>query len=151
MALSTAREIGHVRLEYTVLCNLGIVLAGEGRLAEAATYLEKAIEGAIGSSDVRAEGQTRGYLALVLAKQGALQEARAMADRGEKLLVASADALSHALLLCDRAEIELLASATGAAEAAMQRARKIADEIECGPESELRRRLAAIGATQVVR
>ncbi|HEY2560539.1 MAG TPA: tetratricopeptide repeat protein [Caldimonas sp.] len=151
LALNTAREVGHVRLAYIVLCNLGILLTAEGHLAEAAQHLYEAVQGAIASSDRRAEGQIRGYLALVLAKQGLMQDARDMADRGESLLVASADPLSHALLLCDRAEIELLASEPAAAEAAMQRARRIADEIDCGPDSELRRRLATIGAAPLVR
>ena len=75
------------------------------------------------------EGQSRGYLALVLAKQGLIDDARAMADRGESLLVATADPLSHALLLCDRAEIELLASNPATAERAMEQASRIADEI----------------------
>lgn len=151
LALNTAREVGHVRLEYIVLCNLGILLTGEGRLVEAAQHLDHAVKGAIASSDRRAEGQARGYLALVLAKQGLIEEARDMAERGEGLLVASADPLSHALLLCDRAEIELLASDPAAAERATQRARRIADEIDCGPDSELRRRLAAISAAPLVR
>jgi predicted ATPase/tetratricopeptide (TPR) repeat protein len=150
MALNTAREVGHVRLESIVLCNLGILLTGEGRLVEAAENLNQAVKGSIASSDRRAEGQARGYLALVLAKQGLIEEAREMADRGESLLVASADLLSHALLLCGRAEIELLASEPAAAERAMQAAGRIADEIDCGPESELRRRLAAVGASQGV-
>ena len=151
MALNTAREVGHVRLAYIVLCNLGILLTAEGHLPEAAQHLEQAVKGAVASSDRRAEGQSRGYLALVLAKQGLIEEAHDMADRGESLLMASADPLSHALLLCDRAEIELLASQPAAADAAMQRARRIADEIDCGPQSELRRRLAAIGAASLVR
>ncbi len=144
IALSTAREVGFVRLAYTVLCNLGILLTTEGQLVEAARHLEQAVAGAIASSDHRSEGQFRGYLALALAKQGSLEQARAMLDLGESLLVASGDRLSHALLLCDRAEIEFLASRAGTAEAAMGKARRIADELECGPESELRRRLAAI-------
>jgi ATP/maltotriose-dependent transcriptional regulator MalT len=151
MALTTAREVGHVRLEAIVLCNLGILLTGEGRLVEAAQHLDQAVKGAISSSDRRAEGQARGYLALVLAKQGLIEEAREMADRGESLLVASADVLSRALLLCGRAEIELIASNPAAAERAMQGARRIADEIDCGPDSELRRRLVAVGAASLAR
>jgi predicted ATPase/class 3 adenylate cyclase len=151
IALNTAREVGHVRLESIVLCNLGILLTGEGRLDEAAQHLDQAVKGAMASSDRRAEGQARGYLALVLAKQGLIEEARGTAERGEGLLVAGADPLSHALLLCDRAEIELLASDPAAAERATQRARAIADEIDCGPDSELRRRLATIGAALPVR
>ncbi len=151
LALATARELGHVRLANVVLCNLGILLSAEGRLAEAARHLDEAVNGAIASGDRRAEGQFRGYLALVLAKQGRMQQARDMSDRGEGLLVASADALSHGLLLCDRAEIELLGSQPAAAQEALRRATLIADAIACGPESELRRRLAAVDAMLPVR
>jgi len=149
LALATAREIGHVRLAYTALCNLGILLTAEGHLPEAAQHLEEAANGAVAASDLRAEGQIRGYLAVTLAKQGFVQEARETADRGESLLVASADPLSHALLLCDRAEIELLAGEPSAADAALRHAGRIADEIECGPESELRRRIATLTSASV--
>ena len=149
IALSTAREVGFVRLAYIVLCNLGILLTAEGRLAEAAQHLEEAVKGAIANADRRAEGQFRGYLALALAKQGMIEAARESLNRGESLLVASADRLSHALLLCDRAEIELLGSQAAAAEAALRHAQRIADELDCGPESELRRRLAAINTAQL--
>jgi len=85
-----------------------------------------------------------------LAKQEKLEEARESLDRGESLLLASADRLSYALLLCDRAEIEILASQVEAAEAALQGAQRIAEELDCRPESELRRRLAAIRGTVAV-
>lgn len=146
LALETAREVGHVRLAHVVLCNLGILLATEGRLDEAVRHLDEAVSGAVASSDRRAEGQFRGCLAVVLAKQGRMREARDMVRRGEGLLIASADPLSQALLLCDRAEIELLGSQPAAAEEALHRAGRIADDIDCGPDSELRRRLGAIGA-----
>lgn len=150
MALSTAREMGYVRLAYAVMCNLGMLLTAEGRFVEAAQHLDQAVNGAIASSDRRSEGQFRGYLALALAKQGLLHDARNMLDRGETLLVAIADRLSHALILCDRAEIELLASQTEAAELAVNRAREIADELDCRTDSELRRRLAALDIARLV-
>lgn len=149
IALSTAREVGFVRLAYTVLCNLGILLTAEGRLTEAAEHLQEAVKGAIANADRRAEGQFRGYLALALAKQGRIEDARESLNRGDSLLVATGDRLSHALLLCDRAEIELLGSQPNRAEAALRRAQRIADELDCRPESELRRRLAAISTALV--
>ena len=83
-------------------------------------------------------------MALALARQGLLRDARDMLDRGESLLVATADRLSHALILCDRAEIEFLASRDNEAERAIKSAREIATQLDCRPDSELRRRLAAI-------
>ncbi len=150
LALSAAREMGHMRLAYTVLCNLGILLIAEGRHAEAAENLEQAVKGAVTSADRRSEGQFRGYLAQARARQGLMPAARETLDRGEALLVAIADPLSHALLLCDRAEIELLAANGSAAEEALSHAQCIADELDCRPDSELRRRLATIGASPVV-
>lgn len=150
MALNTAREIGHVRLEYTVLCNLGILLTAKGRFVEAAQHLDQAVKGAVASFDRRSEGQFRGYLALALAKQGLQQEARAMLDLGESLLVATADRMSLALLLCDRAETEMLAGHVEPSRRAIERATRIADELECGPDSELRRRLVTISEPPTV-
>ena len=150
LALNTAREVGHVRLEYTVLCNLGILLTAEGRFADAAQHLQEAVAGAVASSDRRSEGQFRGYLAVALAKQGFEDEARAMLDLGENLLVATADRMSHALLLCDRVETEMLAGRIEPSRHAIERATRIADELGCGPESELRRRLAAVSDPHTV-
>ena len=141
-ALNSAREAGHVRLAYIVLCNLGILLIAEGRFDEAERHLQEAVEGAIASSDRRSEGQFRGYLALALARKGLLREAREMLESGETILLAVADRLSYALLLCDRAEIELLALNRAPAEVAMNEAKKIADALGCGPQSELGRRLS---------
>ena len=144
LALGAAREMGHTRLAYIVTCNLGILLTAEGRLEEATRHLKDAVSGAMAASDRRSEGQFRGYLAAALARQGLLDEARETIDRGQSLLAAGADRLSYALLLCDRAEIESLAGQTAAAEEAIALARTIAQELRCGPESELGRRLAAV-------
>ena len=150
MALAAAREMGYTRLEYIVRCNLGILLTAEGKVAEASQHLEQAVKEAMAASDRHSEGQFRGYLALALARQGLLQEARDSLDRGERLLAASADRLSYALLLCDRAEIEALAGYASAAEEARKRAQRIADDIDCGPDSELSRRLLAISTAPTV-
>ena len=78
-------------------------------------------------------------------------EAREMLDLGEGLLVALADRLSYALLLCDRAEIESLAGNTEAAgAAAIEQASRIAEELGCGPESQLRRRLTMLTTATVL-
>jgi len=144
LALSTAREAGNVRLAYIVLCNLGILLTSEGRYEEASSNLQAAVNGAIASSDRRSEGQFRGYLAIALAKRGKLADARDALDVGEALLTSVDDRLSHALLLCDRAEIESLASNAAAARAATELAKQIADQLGCGPESDLGRRLITL-------
>ena len=144
IALATAREIGHVRLEYTVLCNLGIAFEAEGRFAEACEHFERAVEAAITSSDPRSEGQFRGYLASTLARLGRMREARTCLGVGEQLLLDMSDRLSYAVLLCHRAEIETRASQPQAAKQAIESAERLAVELDAGPASELRRRLATL-------
>jgi tetratricopeptide (TPR) repeat protein len=150
LALCIARETGHVRLAYTVLCNLGILLTDEEQFEQAVRHLEDAVKGAIASSDRRSEGQFRGYLALALAKMGRVDAAREMVGKGERLLAALADRLSHALLLCDKAEIEAIGSNVDAAAEATHHARRVAEELGCGPESQLCRRLTALQAAVVL-
>ena len=143
-AQALARAAGHVRLAYTVACNLGILLLAEGRLVDAEQQLCSAVAAAAKAADRRAEGQFQGYLALTLARLGRLDEARAALDQGEQALRAMADSLSLAVLLCDRAEVESLAAAPELAERARTEAQGLADELACGPDSELRRRLAVL-------
>jgi predicted ATPase/class 3 adenylate cyclase len=144
-ALTMARQVGHVRLEYTVLCNLGILLSGEGRLVEAGEHFDQAVGAAAACSDVRAEGQFRGYLALNQARRGLLDDARASLVIGERLLVTMSDALSHALLLCDRAEVEVIGQCTAVAQHSFDEASRIAEALGCRSDSELCRRLEALG------
>src|SRR5262249_10654530 len=106
---------------------------------------EQAVAAAVTCYDVRAEGQFKGYLAVTQARRGLLDEARASLESGERLLVAMSDQLSYALLLCDRAEVELIGARPAAASDALAQARQIATELECGENSELRRRIAVIG------
>jgi len=73
-----------------------------------------------------------------------------MLDRAETLLVASEDRMSLALLFCDRAEIEMLSQRTQAATDSVANATRIADELACGADSELRRRLAALALPNAV-
>jgi predicted ATPase/class 3 adenylate cyclase len=144
-ALTMAGQVGHVRLEYTVLCNLGILLSSESRLVEAGQHFERAVEAAAACSDRRAEGQFRGYLALNQARRGLLDDARASLEIGERLLVTMSDALSHALLLCDRAEVEGIGRCAAVAQQAFDDASHIAEALGCRSDSELCRRLAAVG------
>lgn len=145
-ARELARSSGDARLGYTVACNLGILLAEEGRLADAERHLGDAVAAAARAADRRSEGQFRGYLAVALARQGRLAEARAEIELGAQALGALSDRLSLALLGCDRAEVEWLAGNAPAAREAYGFASGVADELACGDDSELRRRLRQIGA-----
>jgi predicted ATPase/class 3 adenylate cyclase/Tfp pilus assembly protein PilF len=145
-AQALARGAGNARLEYTVACNLGILLAGQGQLPEAERHFAGAVTAAMRAADRRAEGQFRGHLAVALARQGRLTEAREAVERGEYALGALADRLSLALLGCDRAEVEWLAGEANAARQSHALAAATADELACGDDSELRRRLQRVAA-----
>jgi predicted ATPase/class 3 adenylate cyclase/Tfp pilus assembly protein PilF len=143
-ALAMAEASGNIRLAYTVRCNLGIALAAEGKLDLAESQFGLSVDAASASDDRRAEGQFLGYLAVTLARLGRPAEAHACLDRGETCLRALADRLSLAVLMCDRAEVARQTGDEQTARVALAGAELIADEIQCEPGSELRRRLAAL-------
>jgi hypothetical protein len=145
-ARELARGAGNARLECTVACNLGILLPEEGRLPEAECLLAEAVAAAARAAERRAEGQFLAYLAVALARQGRLTDAREAVDRGDRALTALADRLSLALLGCDRAEVEWLAGDSTAARRANGMATVAADELACDEDSELRRRLMRVAA-----
>lgn len=143
-ARQLARDTGNVRLEYTVACNIGILLTAEGRLAEAERDMSHAVDAASRVADRRSEGQFRGYLAVTLARLGRLDAARSMLDLGEQALRSVGDRLSLALLTCDRAEVEWLAGNAMLARRTLGLAEGVADELACGADSELRRRIQTL-------
>ncbi len=145
-ALGMAREIGHRRLECTVTCNLGMVLDAQGRTDEARAHYENAVAGARELGDGRLEGQTSGYLGMLLARTGRFTEARACLEAGEGLLLESGDELSLALLLCSRAESDSLAGDTPGAQAAYERAQRLARRVVVGDGSELGQALTRLRA-----
>ena len=145
-AHALARSSGNARLEYMVGCNLGILLAEQGRLPEAEARFAAAVAAAANAEDRRAEGQFRGYLAITLARQGRLAQAREQVAAGEQALRTLSDRLGLALLSCDRAEVEWLAGEAAASRHAHALASAVADELACGEESELRRRLQRVAA-----
>jgi tetratricopeptide (TPR) repeat protein len=149
LALATAREIGHVRLAYTALCNLGILLTAEGHLPEAVNTSRRP---PTAPSRRRTYGQRARSAATSPSRSQSKDSFKRLvetADRGESLLVPAPIRLSHALLLCDRAEIELSPASR------QQRTRRCGTraasptKIECGPESELRRRIATLTSASV--
>ncbi len=126
--------------------NLGMLLAEQGRLPEAEARFAAAVAAAVRAQDRRAEGQFRGYLAITLARQARLAEARDEIALGEQALRTLSDRLGLALLGCDRAETEWLAGDVAASRRAHALAAATADELACGEESELRRRLQSVAA-----
>ena len=139
-----AREIGHARLECTVLCNLGLVREAQGELDAASDHYEMSVALAHELGDRRSEGQFRGYWGQLLARQGRYAQARACLASGEALLLESSDLLSLGLLLCGRAETEQLAGDASAAQGWWQRAQTVAAQVGVGDTSELGRSMLRV-------
>jgi hypothetical protein len=90
-----------------------------------------------------AAGAFCGSLALLRARRGAIDEARALLARGEQQ-PRGVNPLELGKLLCKRGEVERLAGDLDAARAARDEAASIAVESEASPDSELGRALAAL-------
>ena len=129
--------MGNPSVECIALCNLGIVLDSLGLLENAQSQFELAVKIAHELRQQRSEGQALGYLALSHAKQGRFEDARSCLKKGEALLRAVSDRFSLGILKCSSAEIEYLAGALEPANAALDEAQSLAEEIQAGPKSEL--------------
>jgi tetratricopeptide (TPR) repeat protein len=141
-ALDINREVGNRRGEGVELGNLGDLLlvqgeteAAETRLTEAMALCDEVLPSAAGAF--------RGSLALLRARQGAFDEARALLTRGDQQL-RGVYALELGKLLCKRGEVERLAGDLDAARAARDEAASIAAETEAGSDSDLGRAVAAL-------
>jgi tetratricopeptide (TPR) repeat protein len=139
-ALAIAREVGDRRNEGIVLGNLGDLLHETDDLLGAGQHLQQAIEICDKTWPVAA-GAFRGTLALIRAENGALDEARALLEKGDSQL-RGVYAFEFAKLLCKRARVEQLAGDTASASAALTEAETIAVEVKAGPESDLGQELS---------
>jgi len=139
-----ARELGHLRLECVVLCNLSIVYERLGRPGEAQAHFEAAVRLARALGDPLLEGQFLGYLGLLHARQGRQAEARDCLDSGEAMLRGVSDQFGLGVLLTSRAEAQYLAGDAVAATASLAAASAIAAEVGAGPTSEVGRALARV-------
>jgi tetratricopeptide (TPR) repeat protein len=136
-ALTLARELGHIRLESIVLCNLGIVFERLDRMDEAQAHFQAALHIAQALGDPRYQGQFLGYLGLFHARQGEPDDARQCLDSGEAMLRSASDKFALGVLLSSRAEAHQLAGDTSSATASLATAMTIAGHIGAGPASEL--------------
>jgi tetratricopeptide (TPR) repeat protein len=139
-----ARELGNLRLECIVLCNLGIVYERLGRPGEAQAHFEAAVRLAHALRDPLSEGQFLGYLGLLHARQGRQGEAQDCLDSGEAMLRGGSDQFGLGVLLTSRAEVHYLAGDAVAATASLAAASAIAAEVGAGPTSEVGRALARV-------
>jgi predicted ATPase/class 3 adenylate cyclase/Tfp pilus assembly protein PilF len=139
-ALEIMREMGLRKLVGINLGNLGDLLFEQGDLSGAETHLQQAIE-ICDPIRPAAAGAFRGSLALLRVQQGAIDEARALLDRGDTQL-RGVHKLELGRLLCKRARVEHLAGAPATAAAALAEAEAIAVEIETSDRSDLGKALA---------
>ena len=96
----------------------------------------------MGLSERRNEGQFRGYLGLLLARDGKVDEAAACLDLAESCLGGSGDELSLGLLLCQRVAAARLSAWHAAASVYLQRAEALALRVSVPPGSEFAKALA---------
>ena len=144
-ALKVARELEHRRLECIVVCNLGLVVEALQQPELAQAHYESALRIARELADRRSEGQVLGHLGLLHARRGRFDAARDYLHAGEQQLLEVSDRLNLGLLLCNLVECEHRAGAAAAARNALAGAAAIAEQLGCGPESELRLNLAQMG------
>ncbi|MEL6343477.1 MAG: tetratricopeptide repeat protein [Myxococcota bacterium] len=145
-ALSIHREVGNRRSEGKVVANLGLVYQSQGRTAEAQAHYNSALSIAreIRARDV--EGYLLGGLGLLAVLSGETEAGLRQLKQGEAILRELNVPQPLARLLCDAAYAQHIANNPDAAGAALNEARKIADDFQVNADSELARRIAEIQA-----
>jgi tetratricopeptide (TPR) repeat protein len=143
-ALSVSRELGNRRSEGVTLGNLGDLMLSMGDVESAADYLVDAI--AINDETLpMAAGAFRGSLAVILAEQGEMDEARTALVKGESQL-RGVHKMEYGKFLCKKARVHHLAGDDETAQVALQAAKMLADEVKVGPESEFRQAIQSAEA-----
>ena len=139
LALAIHRETGARASEGIFLGNLGDALLHLDRVTEAREALEEAIS-ICDDALPPAAGAFRGSLALLLAGEGAFQEAHELLEAGESLVAHHREELGK--LLCKRGRVQLLDNDPDAARSSLARAQAIASELKVGEHSELAQAIA---------
>ena len=137
-----ARGLGHVKLEYSVDCNLGVVQERLAHPEVAQRHFESAVRLARELGDLRSEGTFLGHLGLLHARQGRHDEAGRCLDSSEAVLRAASYPLGVGLLLTNRVDAHHLAGNAAAALACLAEATAIADQNGAEPTSGLGMALA---------
>ena len=141
VAARTAHELGHRRLAHTARCNLAIVKEALGQIDAALDDYRQAIVQATALNDLHSEGQFRGYLALLLARQGRTEDAGRCFDEAAALLAATDDPAAQALLESQWAVAARLGGDLGRADGLQAHAESLAGLLSLGEDSEVRQRL----------
>jgi predicted ATPase/class 3 adenylate cyclase len=145
-ALALHREIGNRRFEGYALGDLGRLAMQRQAWDEAERCLELSLAITRETGDRRIEGSELRSLADLHLARGRLDRARALQDQAERLLRELGDKLYLGYVLCSRAELALREARADEAAAARGEAQALAADIGAGPDSELRRRIAAVQA-----
>jgi tetratricopeptide (TPR) repeat protein len=128
-SLVITRELGHRRLECIVLCNLGIVLERLDATDEAQKHFEIAISLSRELADLRTEGQILSYQGALYVRQKNYIKSMTVLKSAEELLDSVSDKISLAVSYCSRAECEFFTGDPAAAQAALVKARDIAEAV----------------------
>jgi tetratricopeptide (TPR) repeat protein len=139
-ALSAAERMGLKVTEASARQNLGVVRCRQGALDEARALQVAALEAFRAQGDLRMEGGSLVYLALVDLAAGDLDRARQDAQRAAEVLAAVPPGLSYALATL--AEVELARGDAAAALEAAGRAMRLCEQLGEIEEGEAAVRLA---------
>jgi predicted ATPase/Tfp pilus assembly protein PilF len=133
--LKIQREYGDIRGEGIVLGNLGFMLFKLGRLDEAQERLERAIALMLDSKLLQAAGAFRGALARVLAQKGQLDEALHQIEQGESEV--RTNPAEHVKFLCNKGCVQVLRGQHDTAQATLEQARALTDDLDLAAHSEI--------------
>ena len=142
-ALEIYVEIGDKRGVGIQLGNLGDALYRVDRLDEAQESLRQAIE-VCDESIPAGAGAFRASLALLLARQGQLDEALTLLEAGASLVAALPE--EHAKFVCKRGLVCLSAGDAAGARTALKQAQEIATELKVTEHSEVGQALETLQA-----
>ena len=143
LALNIAREIGNKTSEGIDLGNLGNLYLKQQQTDDAEQALREAIR-VCETTVTFAAGAFRGSLALLLANQGQLDEARDLLATGESQV--EAVPIEHTKFLCKKGQVLHIAGEADRAAKVLAQAKTIAGELNAGPESEVGQALEALAA-----
>ncbi len=145
-ALTIHREVGNRHFEGYALGDMGRLALQQRAFDEAESYLEQSLVVTRETGDRRIQGSELRSLADLYLAKGQFDKARTRLDEAENVLRAVGDKLYLGHVLCGRAELEHREGNPEAAARACAEAEALALAAHSEPESELRRRIAAVRA-----
>jgi predicted ATPase/class 3 adenylate cyclase/Tfp pilus assembly protein PilF len=144
-ALATHREVGNRRFEGYALGDLGRLQVEQRQFVAARASLEQSLAIARETKNRRIEGSELRNLGKLLMLQGHSDDAaRATFREAETVLREVNDKHYLGLVLCGRGELERRAGDAAAARGSCAEAKRLADEIHAGPDSQLGRGIVAL-------